>query len=106
MNILKTSTAVKQLLIKYPECRDSDEKLILNVWALEEPDLKEFSFVKFSELFLKGKFANTESIRRSRQKIQQEIPSLRGLNYKAKQEHQEDVKEQLKDLSLIKGGTP
>ena len=108
MNIIKTSTVVKEILIRTPACRDSDEKLILNVWAKQEPKLanENFSFVRFSKLFKEGKLANTESIRRSRQKIQQEIPSLRGENYKERNNHQEDVKDQLKDLSMISGGTP
>ena len=109
MQILTTSTIVKKVLINVPDCRDDDNLLILKVWAIQDPKLrddKELTFIDFSKKFLKGKFANVESIRRSRQKLQQEFKGLRGKNYKERHDHQEDVKEQLNDLSLLAGGTP
>jgi len=108
MKILKISYTVKDLLRRFPDTRDSDELLILKVWAEQNPKLrgKEFSFIDFSYLFMKRKFASTESIRRSRQKIQEEFKEFRGNNYKERHNHQEDVKNQLKDVEILKGGTP
>ena len=109
MNILSISKLVKSVLLNAPKTRDDDNLLTLKVWAIQHPELrskKELTFIDFSREFLKGKFANTESIRRSRQKLQQENPSLRGEHYKERKNHQENVKEQLRDESLVNGSTP
>lgn len=108
MNIIKVSSVVKTILINHPETRDNDNLLILKVWAEQEPMLRNttFPFVKFAKEFKEGNFHSTESICRARRKLQEEFPQLRGENYKAKQNHQEDVKEQLKQPEILAGGTP
>lgn len=68
---MTTYELVLDLLTKYPALRDSDKKLIWSVW------IKEGKVVggKISmEDFLKT--TSTESIRRSRQKVQEEHPEL------------------------------
>jgi hypothetical protein len=108
MNIIKVSSVVKKILIEFPEARDSDELLILKVWGEQEPYLRNirYTFVKFAQEFKKGSFHSTESICRARRKIQEEFPQYRGESYKAKQNHQEDVKDQLKQPEMLAGGTP
>jgi len=108
MEILKVADIVKGLLISEPKTRDDDELLILKVWAKQEPKLREkkYTFRDFSNGFLKGKYFKTESIRRSRQKLQQENPSLRGKIYEARQNHQTKVKEDLRSPEILAGGTP
>ncbi len=108
MNIIKVSDTVKKILKENPKARDNDNLLILKVWAEQEPSLRRtsFSFVNFSYYFINGIFHSTESICRARRKIQEEFPEYRGKSYKAKQNHQEDVKEQLRSPELLAGGTP
>jgi hypothetical protein len=108
MEILKASTIVKQILIDSIETRDSDELLTLKVWAVQKPELRNenFKFRDFANDFMNSKLFKTESITRARRKIQEEIPSLRGYSYKGRQNEQESVKQEIKDLSMIKGGTP
>ena len=108
MEILKVSVIVKELLIKEPQTRDNDELLTLKVWAKQNPKLRfnTYSFVDFAKGFLDNKYFKTESIRRSRQKLQQEIPSLRGEFYGVRQKQQEVVKKDLKSHEMISGGTP
>jgi len=109
MSILKVSTIVKNVLIESKESRDNDNLLILKVWAIQNPELRNdrsLTYYSFAKLFLNGSLSSAESITRARRKIQEEIETLRGYNYKSRQTHQEKVKEELKDLSLIKGGTP
>lgn len=81
--ILKIKDTVEQLLTEYPETRDNDELLILKVWALQEPRLRSagYAFYEFAVKYKVGKFANAESIRRSRAKLQEVNPSLRGKRY-------------------------
>jgi hypothetical protein len=98
---------VKKLLIKYDSLKDNDKRLILNVWLDQEPTLKDASFVEFTVMFKAGKLCSTESIRRSRQKLQEEFPEFRGKTYKARKgKAQDEVKEDLNTLELLAGGNP
>lgn len=108
MKIENISSTVKMLLQTFPDTRDDDNLLILKVWAEENPSIrtKGFSFVDFSKQLLAGNFSSTESIRRCRQKCQQEFPHLRGKIYKMRHAEQEKVKEELKCGPLNQGGTP
>lgn len=83
MDLSQVKGIVKKFLTEIPETRDDDNLLVLKVWAFQEPKLrhKKTTFIGFSSLFLKGKFFSTESIRRSRQKWQEECPELRGKKY-------------------------
>ncbi len=108
MAVLKVSKEVKKLLIEEPETRDNDNLLILKIWALQEPRLRNriFSFKRFAIGFKAGEYTNPGNIIRARAKLQESIPSLRGNLYKKRMKNQERIKEQLKDGSLIPGGTP
>jgi hypothetical protein len=78
--IKSISATVKHILETKPETRDSDRLLILSVWAYQNPRLrsKDEIFVDFAMDFYRGSYADTESIRRSRQKLQEQNPHLRG----------------------------
>lgn len=108
MKITKIAHTVKKLLIDYPACKDNDNLLILKVWAEQEPLLREktYSFRDFADKFMIGKYPSTESIRRSRQKLQEEFPNLRGTSYKERQKEQEVVKDDLRSPEINAGGTP
>jgi len=80
---------VRYMLTKYPEARDNDMKLILAIWEKYNPALKEASYLEFGDLFGNGKLPNVESIRRARQLMQENYPSLRGESYKVRQNEQE-----------------
>lgn len=101
MELSKTvKTTVKAILEGSPEARDSDRLLILKVWGDQKPELrsKGFSFIEFSHAFLKKELASTESIRRIRQKIQEECVHLRGSKYKFKQTEAQDEMKQSVNL--------
>ena len=106
--LLEVSKEVKILLIVDPAVRDSDHLLILKIWALQEPRLRNrlFSFKRFAIGFKDGEYINPATIIRARAKLQEEIPTLRGKLYKIRMKQQEKVKEELKDGSMIAGGTP
>lgn len=101
MKIASIKEVVSKVLTNHPESRDNDRLLILKVWAEEMPELrsKNMTFISFSHAFIQGKLPDTESVRRCRQKLQELHPELRGKNYKGKQMHQEDVKQELKEMS-------
>lgn len=72
---------VKNILVLHPETRDKDNLLILKVWKQQNPLLPTLAFDEFAVEFLKGNYANPESIRRSRQSLQGKYLSLRGDSY-------------------------
>ena len=96
------------LLRNHPETRDNDNTLLVKVWAEEKPEIKVkgYSLATFTLSFKRGEFSSSESVRRTRQKLQQEFPELRGKNYKERHNHEEVIKEQLTDGNFLKGGTP
>lgn len=83
-------SAVREVLENYPESRDNDRYLMMTIWAYES-DLtqgkrfRDTNFEDFVRGFVDGKYSDPESIRRSRQRIQEQHPHLRGEYYKHRQ---------------------
>jgi hypothetical protein len=77
MTKLKLYDVIKGLLEKYPALRDSDRKLIWNVWG----HMGFLSGISPNQYVNRGAFMlapHFESIRRCRQKIQEKHPELRS----------------------------
>lgn len=92
---------VRKLLLQYPVLRDSDADLILNVWVEQFPSLKNGSFRSFADVYRTGNIYPPETIRRTRQKLQEEVPELRGDVYKKRHGIEEVTKREIKDLKLF-----
>lgn len=97
---LSIADTVKDILIQYPESRDSDELLQLKVWARQYPQLrsKTYRYWDWAILFRDKKLASAESIRRSRQKLQEKHPELRGDVYYERHKRKGVVVEQLRNF--------
>tara|TARA_R110000803_G_scaffold48527_1_gene100786 strand:+ start:186 stop:542 length:357 start_codon:yes stop_codon:yes gene_type:complete len=82
---MKTKEIIKGLLLKYPELKDSDNKLIANYWNLElqskNKDIDDMSARELLRMYANSKLTNAETIRRMRAKLQEEVPELRGGAY-------------------------
>lgn len=90
---------VEFLLKNYPDLRDDDFRLISNYFAfLMQGKIEQMSATDFLKLFSQGKLPHTESIRRCRQKLQEENPELRGLNYVQRQDIGYQTSKSIKDL--------
>lgn len=89
---------VLKCLEQIPETRDDDRLLILKIWAHQNPDLRnnDYSFIDFAGGFLKNSYADPESIRRTRQKLQQEIPEVRGKLYSQRHKEACEVRSEIK----------
>ena len=76
---MKTIDKVLKLLNEDPRTRDSDELLTALIWWKEcDKDMTVFGFLmNYSKKF----YTSAESIRRCRQKLQEEFPGLRGKSY-------------------------
>ena len=87
---------VKALLVKHPHLRDSDNRLIATVWKFDLMGLCEnLTAMDFLKLYSEGELTNSESIRRVRQKIQEENPDLRGTVNEARQKEGEEVRREI-----------
>ncbi|MCA9345757.1 hypothetical protein KC871_04055 [Candidatus Saccharibacteria bacterium] len=87
-------TLVEKALQKWPETRNSDKKLILAVWYLQNPDY-ELDFRNFFQ----NKAISPETIRRQRQKLQEQ-----GL-YKSNEKIEQYRYELFKNARWSRGAT-
>ena len=96
-----TKNKVLHLLNRYPHLRDSDERLIATYWMIEtggQDSLSRMTAHQFLQNFVEGAYTSPESIRRVRQKIQEENESLRGESYRKRQKIEKDVRSTIKNL--------
>jgi hypothetical protein len=90
---------VKALLVAHPHLRDSDNKLIATMWKYDllnmghKPD--GLPARQFLSLYAQEQLTNAETIRRVRQKIQEENPDLRGTVNEARQKEGEEVRKEI-----------
>ncbi len=91
---------VKGLLINMPHLRDCDNKLIANIWhsQLGKEKAKEYTAFDFLASFSNGNLINPESIRRIRQKIQEQNIDLRGKSYKHRQKKEKTFRKEIQSL--------
>ncbi len=99
-----TKAIVTKMLTEHPQLRDNDNKLLANIyWQRVSGELKfklspeEMAGVKkFLGYLSSGSLPNFESIRRCRQKVQEEEPELRGDLWDKRHEVSLEVKEELR----------
>ncbi len=86
---------VRKLLTKFPNLRSNDNELIVAVWKSYHKELRgvHMTFLMFAYKFAKGCYVNPESIRRTRQLVQNKYPELRDPNTHAnREEYAEEFK--------------
>jgi len=81
---------VKEILISKPSTRDNDNELIAIIWDSECPH---YRFDDFLFNFSKGRYTSAETIRRARQKLQEQNEYLRGETYNERQRKGEEVRQ-------------
>ncbi len=93
---------VKKILIDSPKARDNDDLLRLKVWATQNPSLRNanYLFMDFADDLLKESYADAESIRRTRQKLQEKHPELRGDKYIARLKAEIEMRAEMPKLQL------
>ena len=80
---------VQRLLEEQPALRDNDNLLMSRIWK------EQSNILNFFQRFESGKLHSPETIRRVRQKLQEDFPHLRGELYEVRQKRQEKVKQEL-----------
>ena len=97
MKIKEISKRIKEILELEEKARDNDNLLISMMW---EEDLEQinpciYEIPSFLRLLEERKLASFESIRRSRQLLQETYPDLRGVNYEARHHKAIKVKKEI-----------
>ena len=77
--------------------RNSDTVLMANFWWYElgGENVNNMSAINFLYNLSKGRLTAPETIRRCRQKLQEENPELRGESYKERKKEAEEVTKQI-----------
>lgn len=93
LKIQTTKGRVEFLLETRSETRDCDNLLISLYWFYEsDVVLGDLNAIEFLRMMKDGKFTSSESIRRNRQKIQEEKAEFRGKSYRARKNKAEVVR--------------
>lgn len=85
-------TIVEFVLNKHPEARDSDFRLYGWICAHLCPEVMDMTFKEVMWKHAQLGMPSYETIRRTRQKLQEKNPALRGQKYKARQAKQSEYK--------------
>lgn len=95
MKLIKET--IIELLRSNSMYRDNDNKLIARIWynQLASLNMSNINATQFLILLAENKLSSSESIRRSRQKCQEEMPELRGEKYKLRQAEADRFKQEL-----------
>lgn len=90
---------VRQVLLTKKRARDDDRFLLAAIWAREvgRDKLEDMNAKMLLTYYMKGLLPSSESIRRTRQKLQQHHPELRGEKYQERQQVREpDVRDEMR----------
>ena len=94
---LKLHDYIREVLAYRADLRDSDSRLITHIWYKEAEqlgiELKNISGYDLLKYLQSETFTSTESIRRSRQKVQEQHAETRGQKYLERQAKANEVKE-------------
>jgi len=91
----KAKEKVKELLKKYSYLRDNDRSLMIQFWKSE---MKQKKLTDFFDAYQYKFLTPAETIRRARQKLQEENKNLRGKNYKERKAIGKQVKMNIKNV--------
>jgi len=98
MVTLNIKDKVRKYLVEDARTRDNDALLSVLIWwkEVQAKGNNDISAVDFLKMYSKNEFTSPESIRRCRQKIQEEEPSLRGTTYKERQAKEKVIRNQVR----------
>jgi hypothetical protein len=81
---------ISHLLHTQSRLRDDDRRLTATVWAQVIKKIginpRKMTGLEFLTLYAEGEMPHAESIRRTRQKLQEKHPNLRGQRYEERQQ--------------------
>ena len=104
MKIQQNKERIKQILMSVPESKDNDNLLLSILWQedMENRTINSYEepITTFLDLLAKGSITNFESVRRTRQKLQEHNKSLRGTKYPERQYLSVEVSKEISTSSF------
>jgi len=99
--------AVRKFLELEPGLRDDDNRLLANIWYEYIMNTMQYTLTpeqldgisKLLGILAQGDLPNWESVRRSRQKLQEENPELRGRLWERRHRAQSHVADEIRNWS-------
>lgn len=98
---------VFEILKQNPECRDSDNKLMSEVWQQDiegkqlDIDLRD-RMAHFFDLLESNKLSSYESITRCRRKLQEQYPELRGKKWMERHIQEREMVKEIREMNKLK----
>lgn len=98
-HIFRAADRVEHYLKHYPPLRDDDNRLVANIWADE---LKHKGMSQRDCLYAvsKGVLTASDSITRSRRKLQEHNPKYRGNKWESRQRRGNHIRKTIKDFEV------
>ena len=96
--IINLLDQVTTLLTKKSHLRDSDRRLICNIWWKAAPHPELLMFEDFIKLYIDGKIPESDSITRCRRKVQEEKEELRGKSWDRRHGLEKIIQEEIKEI--------
>lgn len=96
------TTNVTELLKKYPRAKDDDTHLVALYYFTYYPKLTQGSAMDFLKSLSDSKLVSSDVITRTRRKLQEHNPHLRGTKWKERHQQEETVKSDLKKINQFK----
>lgn len=93
--MLRIYPLIADILLKQPDTRDDDNILCFRVWK-RQGARERWSFKKLKYNVIINKLASPETIGRSRRRLQEKNPHLRGALYKQRHNAEENMRNQMK----------
>ena len=89
---------IERLLREEPLMRDSDNRLLIAIWMedMSKAGCNPMAAIQFFKFMLENKLTSSESVRRTRQKLQMDNPNLRGERYHNRSDQQGEWQEELR----------
>lgn len=89
---------VRKLLVKYSRTRDDDMLLVASYYYTYYPKLVKGSAMDFLKKFSESKLVSSDLITRTRRKLQEHNPELRGTKWAERHQKQTEVKSDLRKI--------
>jgi hypothetical protein len=96
--IKELTDKVKLLLQAHPHLRDSDKRLVANIWVFDVTSnhgkgIESITSLELLNDLAEGLLTNYDSISRARRKVQELYPELRGTKYGDRKQEEKDTRE-------------
>ena len=92
---------VEKLLIEYSETRDDDLRLVATYYFKFHQNLiNDKTALDFVKAIAQGRVISSDLITRTRRKLQEHKPELRGKKWKERHQRQQTVKKELNELKI------